>query len=402
MEMEIKRVDHLGVLAGVIKDLRLVEAIDERLKKDLNEQENITAGEAIAGMILNGLGFSDKPLSLTPNFFETKALELLFRPGVEASYFNRHKLGKVLDSAHDYGCEQLYIELASRCCIQEKLDLTYTSLDTTSFSLDGEYTEGSDEHTIKITHGYSKDCRPDLKQVIQELLVSQDGGVPLMMKSWDGNASDNMIFQQRAEMLIELFKKSDLPHYLIADSKLYTESNAINLIRLSFITRIPGNIAEEGRAITEAIACNQWTVLDKKNKYFVKDIIHYNMAQRWIVVRSSEAEQRARKTLEKAIKKEYEKIEKELWHFSNQAYHCVEDAEKALTKMSQKFRYHKIDKTTINQKLKYHGLGRPKKGSEPSTIEYLVTASVIEDTQTIQSLLEQRSCFVIGTNINSE
>ena len=31
---------------------------------------------------------------------------------------------------------------------------------------------GIDEQTIKITHGFSKDRRPDLKQVIQELLVS--------------------------------------------------------------------------------------------------------------------------------------------------------------------------------------------------------------------------------------
>ena len=69
MQMEIKRVDHLGVIAGVIKELNLIEAIDERLKKDQDDQENITPGEAIAGMILNGLGFSDKPLKLNTPFF---------------------------------------------------------------------------------------------------------------------------------------------------------------------------------------------------------------------------------------------------------------------------------------------------------------------------------------------
>lgn len=89
MEMEIRRVDHLGLIAGVIKELNLIEAIDERLKKDQSEQENITTGEAIAGMILNGLGFSDKPLSLTPHFFETKALEILFRSGTHVAPSNR-------------------------------------------------------------------------------------------------------------------------------------------------------------------------------------------------------------------------------------------------------------------------------------------------------------------------
>jgi uncharacterized protein DUF4277 len=35
--------------------------IDARLL--LHDQEEITAGEAVAGMILNGLGFANRPLS---------------------------------------------------------------------------------------------------------------------------------------------------------------------------------------------------------------------------------------------------------------------------------------------------------------------------------------------------
>ena len=37
----------------------------------------------MAAIIINGLGFSDRPLTLTPQFFEKKALELFFRPGVK-------------------------------------------------------------------------------------------------------------------------------------------------------------------------------------------------------------------------------------------------------------------------------------------------------------------------------
>src|SRR6266403_501690 len=63
----VERLDHLGVVASVIKDLGIVEMVDARL--GLHDQEEITAGEAVAGMILNGLGFSDRPLTLTPQFF---------------------------------------------------------------------------------------------------------------------------------------------------------------------------------------------------------------------------------------------------------------------------------------------------------------------------------------------
>jgi hypothetical protein len=43
MDMKIKRLDHLGIVAGVIQDLGLIEAIDARLQKDENDQEKINA-----------------------------------------------------------------------------------------------------------------------------------------------------------------------------------------------------------------------------------------------------------------------------------------------------------------------------------------------------------------------
>jgi transposase len=79
--VKVERLDHLGVIAGVIKDVGLIDMIDTRIAPD--DQEEITTGEAVAGMILNGLGFSNRPLSLTPQFFEGKPLDLLFREGVE-------------------------------------------------------------------------------------------------------------------------------------------------------------------------------------------------------------------------------------------------------------------------------------------------------------------------------
>jgi transposase len=99
--VRVERLDHLGVVASVIKDLGLIEMIDARLL--LHEQEEITAGEAVAGMILNGLGFANRPLSLTPQFFTNKPLDLLFRQGVCAEMFNRFKLGRTLDEVYAYG-----------------------------------------------------------------------------------------------------------------------------------------------------------------------------------------------------------------------------------------------------------------------------------------------------------
>ncbi len=133
--VSVERLDHLGVVASVIKDLGLIEMIDARLL--VHDQEEITAGEAVAGMILNGLGFSDRPLTLTPQFFANKPLDLLFHEGVRAEMFNRFKLGRTLDEAYAYGCDLLLSELALSVCRQEGIDARFNHLDTTSFSLTG-------------------------------------------------------------------------------------------------------------------------------------------------------------------------------------------------------------------------------------------------------------------------
>ena len=66
--VHVERLDHLGLIASVVKDLELIGMIDARLMPD--EQEEITPGEAVAGMILNGLGFANRPLSLTHSFLQ--------------------------------------------------------------------------------------------------------------------------------------------------------------------------------------------------------------------------------------------------------------------------------------------------------------------------------------------
>ena len=48
--------------------------IDARLVPDA--QEALTPGEAVAGMIINGLGFANRPWSLTPPFFANTPLAL--------------------------------------------------------------------------------------------------------------------------------------------------------------------------------------------------------------------------------------------------------------------------------------------------------------------------------------
>ena len=62
-----------------------------------------------------------------------------------------------------------------------------------SVNLYGDYLVAQGEDApFKVTHGYSKDKRPDLKQFVLSLLCV-DGNVPVVGKLEDGNASDKTI-----------------------------------------------------------------------------------------------------------------------------------------------------------------------------------------------------------------
>ena len=310
--VHVARLDHLGLMAQVIRDLGLISMIDARIVPD--EQEEITPGEAVAGMILNGLGLAHRPLSLTPQFFANTPLDLLFREGVRAEMFNRFQLGRTLDEVHTYGCDLLLSELALPVCIQEGIEQRVHHLDTTSFSRTGDDVPESDEQAMRITHGDSKDHRPDLKQAVLAWMVSQDGGVPLVSKSWDGHASDTQIVQARAQALLTAFAHSPTPRYLVAEAKLSTEDHAATLAPLGCITRIPGTLKLVWQVIRQALQWDTWHERDDTTRYPGLEWCHDGMAQRWLVVSSQAALERAEASITKAPPREWEAIEKHLLH----------------------------------------------------------------------------------------
>lgn len=397
LSVKVEDIDHLGIVAGVIQDLGIIDMIDSCIVPD--ERESISTGEAIAGMIINGLGFSDRPISLTPQFFQGKALDILIREGITPDMLNRFKLGRSLDKVFSYGCDLLFSEIGLSVCKQEGIDLRFNSLDTTSFSLTGEYASDSDEHAILVTHGYSKDHRPDLKQVIQELMVSQDGGVPFMSKSHDGNASDNNVFRERCASILKEFASSEGPRYLIADSKLYTSENAANLVHLPFITRIPGNLKVVGEVIEQSLSMDTWQEIDDRTRYQRLDLCHYGMEQRWLVVYSEKAYKRAGKTLAKAQARESEKVSKQLFHLQARRFDTAESAQEALDKIVKKLSYHKLETTELAQHVQYASRGRPKADSAIKGIKWQITATVAPDTTKVSHKRHQKACYVLGTNI---
>ena len=227
-----------------------------------------------------------------------------------------------------------------------------------------------------------------------------------MSKSHDGNASDNNVFKQRCEGLIKEFASSEMPRYLIADSKLYTSENAPNLAKLPFITRIPGNLNVVDEVIEQCLDMGNWEELDEEkdgevpsNKYQRIDLCHYGIEQRWIVVYSESAYERASKTLTKAQFKEEERVTKELFHLQAQRFDSELSARKALDKIIRKLSYHKLGSVNLTQHIRYASRGKPKSDTAIKGIEWQIRGTIAPDATKVDATQRHEACFVLGTNI---
>ncbi|MDP9381605.1 MAG: DUF4277 domain-containing protein, partial [Chloroflexota bacterium] len=71
MEAEVsystERLDHLGIVAGVCREMGLSEWLDSQAGQS---ERKVSIGTATMAMVLNGLGFSNRRLYLVPQFFQ--------------------------------------------------------------------------------------------------------------------------------------------------------------------------------------------------------------------------------------------------------------------------------------------------------------------------------------------
>ena len=116
-------------------------------------------GMCLKSMIINGLGFTTRPLYLSSSFFETKAVDLLLGQGFWPQILPMPRLGKFLDRCYEYGATKLFSQIAWSVFQRYGLGGSegFVHLDTTSVSVQGAYEGGAD--VLDITFGYSKDHR---------------------------------------------------------------------------------------------------------------------------------------------------------------------------------------------------------------------------------------------------
>ncbi|MCW7551620.1 IS1634 family transposase [Endozoicomonas gorgoniicola] len=368
--------DHLGLVAGMCKELGIADHIDRRAPK-VSDEWNISHGEAVVAMIINGLGFTGQSLHMFPQFFSNKPLDKLIREGIEPEHINDKVLGRALDELFELGVSKVYFELAIKVATHLKLPCDALNLDGTGFHVDGRYNseeEVSDEdlNCIRLCKGYSRDHRPDLNQAILLLLTENRAGIPMFMKAASGNVTDKTSFKQVVSEHIKSFKAALNARYFIGDAALYVAETVQELSQQDqlFISRVPLNIGAAKELVQSAPLRSMVEVEGFEHYESVETLSDYaGVVQRWVLFRNNQSQKTEQKTLTRRMQKKSLKEFKELEKLGKKPFCCESDAMEAFKLWQKQSVYCQAEPEIIESPC-YKTKGRPADGTVPDHYEY--------------------------------
>ncbi len=398
MEYSSKNVDHLGIVAGVCKEIGLAQEIDNLVS--INEKQVVTTGEAVMAMVINALGFVNRPLYLFPEFMRNKPTELFFRDDLKPEDFNDDTIGRSLERLFENNPTKIFMHIALKTADKLGIGRKFLHLDTTTMSVHGDYKfEDTDQVPISITNGFSKDKRFDLKQFVISLITSSQFDFPVWMDVLSGNSSDKTHFRDVIKKFSKELSKQNEETYFVMDSAMYTDENVKEIsLLVKWISRVPETISDARRLIEE-------TSIEEMSKssiegYSFKEYTNSygGVEQKWLVIFSEEGYDREIKTLNKNIDKEKEKIEKQVWHFMNNEFNCREDGVSELNNLVVKWKYHKINEINSVEVNKTGKIGRPKKDMQSLKKIYKIKTGFVRDETRIELERIKKGRFIVATN----
>ncbi len=388
--MESKILDHLGLICGVWDELEISATIDKAVPQD-ETYRNVSIGDICKSLVLNGLGFTERTLYLVSDFFEKKPTSLLLGKGIEASHLNDTVLGRALDAVQAYGTTKLFSQISLKVVSGLNLSPTRIHMDSTDFHVDGVYNSNDkpdrDSSTVFITKGYSRDHRPDLNQVVLNLITENQAGIPLHMEVLNGNSSDKTVFRDTIKQHIGELQNRAPSSFIVMDSAGYTQEGIAEFSNLThWISRVPESI----KTAKEFISSNkQWVEYQKGVKYSELNTSYAGVDQRWLLVYSEEAFAREIKTLTKNYAKSSEQESKDFKKLCKEIFKCEQDAKKALNKFENKLKHTLLVDTSIVSS---------KKTKTQKTDKFIITGTVLCSVERFEKQSDTKGKYIIATN----
>lgn len=403
-----KRLDHLGLVAGICQELGIAKTIDNLLPNE-SADKIVSTGTGVIAMLLNGLGFVNKRLYLVKDFFEGKPLDKLLGVSyLKPEHLNDDALGRCLDSLDSYGVDTLFSLLSqdaiSYLSAHYELSLGGMQLDNTTFSLysgEKELME-SGVSILEITQGYSKDHRPDLVQIGLQLIVESKSRIPLLMRALSGNKEEGKSYGEVIEAHIGQLQMAYPGIPLIGDSKMYTQENLSYMSNhpdLYWISRVPASLSEV-KELTQHIQKSQLQAVENHPGYSYTEIGRYygGVKQKWLILFSESLYKSNLAQLDKKYAKSLQKEKKAFEQLSRQKFSCMEDGQKAVEKLKKSFIYSYLEDIEFLPKYTYAKKGKPAKGDKPLKTDYYLRASLATNEQIYEQEKSALGYFILASN----
>jgi len=407
-QLKVKGVDHLPLIRAYAEKLRLVEIVNELVPSE----RKLEPGIILLALVLDTLS-GRTPLYRLDESFAGLDCEVLLGKKVEAEELNDDLLGRTLDRVFETGTMKIFSAVSREAVRVFQVEGQRFHYDTTSVNVFGDYRIDPEfPPPFKIVAGYSKDHRPDLKQLLISLLCTGKR-IPVFGKLEDGNASDKKLNAELLSQISERIQEAGIqePAFIyIADSAMVTEASLKELgPEEYFISRLPASFRECERVIQEAVEEDRWTEIGAlakapatKNRpvavYKVagKRVRLYGEDYQAVVVHSSSHDKRRRQRMVREQEAERQALEESFWKQCLAEYACREDAEKAAQQWArQKTRYYQLAYQVTAHPV--YGRGRPpRKGIRcPDREVYRIEKQLNLDSSQIQRRETEAGCFVL-------
>lgn len=403
-QYETKRLDHLGIVAGICKRIGLIELIDQQLPTPGGRK--VSCGQAVQAMVLNALGLNGRALYLMPEYMKNKPVELLIGEGLKAEDFNDDTLGRALDELQQAGVTGLFASIAAEAVKVYGIETEYLHLDSSSFALQGAYDSDYAQkmretyNAVEIKRGYSKDRRPDLKQVVVNLITSQASALPLWLEALDGNSSDQTTFRQTVQNYCKELTEAEAAPRFVFDSAGYTEENLQTWQGLEWITRVP-ETSRLAKETIQSVATGDMLPHDDKYKTVSLCTEYADVKQRWLLVYSEQAFEREKKQLRKRIDKQQQGQEQAWRKLCRHKFSCETDARVALDAFSTSLRWWQVAATVESEK-RYPGRGRPAKDAIPEITGWRLQGDLKVDEAAVTEQEQWLGRFILASNVLDE
>ena len=357
----------------------------------------------MVALILNGLGFTNRRLFLTSQFYASKPVERLLGDSIRAEDLTDYTLGHALDDIAAYGASRLFGSVAFGIALENRLLGQLNHLDSTTISVTGAYErtgpEEAEPGVIHLTHGHSKDKRPDLKQAVLSLVVNGPSNMPIWMDALDGNSSDKKEFHETIRKVRAFQKELDMKGDFkwVADSALYSAERLLSANDYLWLTRVPETVLEAKEWVSRPDTEISWQAGEGGYKYAETLSVHGNVPQRWLLVYSEQGYAREKKTLAKNLEKQEAQLKKEMRQAGSLAFGCVHDAELEMVKLKQEYPlFHVQGQVTVEKK--YASKGKPAADAVPLKVEYKLDLMAERNEEAIEDVLNRKGRFILATN----